>query len=102
MHLGPLKHRAQKVKQPSSITNLSPIRLNKKNRDFSYLNELDSDSLLKMAVLLFELYASVDLSANILAEYDNRKNTQLQDIFLDTISKKGVNTSFISVKDWSD
>jgi len=71
-------------------------------RDFSYLNELDSDSLLKMAVLLFELYASVDLSANILAEYDNRKNTQLQDLFLDTISEKGVNTSFISVKDWSD
>ena len=69
---------------------------------FSYLNELDSDSLLKMAVLLFELYASVDLSANILAEYDNRKNTQLQDLFLDTISEKGVNTSFISVKDWSD
>ena len=71
-------------------------------RDFSYLNELDPDSLLKMAVLLFDLYTSMDLSANILAEYDNRKNTQLQDIFLDTISKKGVNTSFISIKDWSD
>ena len=71
-------------------------------RDFSYLNELDSNSLLKMAVLLFDLYTSVDLSASILAEYDNRKNTQLQDIFLETISKKGVNTSFISIKDWSD
>ena len=71
-------------------------------RKFTNFNQLEPQLLLKLAVLVYEVYNSVDLCARALAYYDGQMNTSLQAEFFKVISEKGVELSFINVKDWTD
>lgn len=46
-------------------------------RDFMRFDQLGRDKLLKLAVLLHEIYRSYDLAMQVLAEVDRREGTQL-------------------------
>ena len=71
-------------------------------RKFTIFDQLETESLLKLAILLHELYTSIDLCARVIAEYDAKQGSLLHERYLDEISRKGIETSFVNVKDWSD
>ena len=58
-------------------------------RDFTRLSTLSSEQLLKMAVILHEIYHSIDLVLVILQEYDRKKGSSFARIYQ---SKIGLNT----------
>ena len=71
-------------------------------RKFTSFNQLEPQMLLKLAVLVHEVYNSVDLCARALAFYDGQMNTSLKAKFFKAIAEKGVELTFINVKDWTD
>jgi len=79
-------------------------------RDFTKLDILKPQQLLKMAVLLHDIYQSVDLALIILKEYDRQKTTSLADEYQARLtgtkpqadiktapSKAGAPTDFVSL-----
>ncbi len=51
-------------------------------RDFTRLAELDSEQLIRMAVIVHQLYQSCDLAALCLQHYDAKMKTQLWKIYM--------------------
>ncbi len=51
-------------------------------RDFTRLDLLTTDQLLKLALILHDCYESFDLVAHLLTEYDKRMHTQLSPTYL--------------------
>jgi FkbM family methyltransferase len=58
-------------------------------KDFRALDRLEAASLLKMAVILHENYASSDLAALVLAAHDRKAGTALTDHFVQLLFENG-------------
>ena len=71
-------------------------------RKFDQFFLFEPRQLLKIAVLLHELYQSVDFCALALAHYDGQMNTSLCTIYSEVLSEKEVKISFLNIKDWTD
>lgn len=61
---------------------------------------LADDALLRLSLILHDLYQSVDLCARILAIYDKRNGTDYHTGYLREIISRGIEISFVNVKDW--
>ena len=70
-------------------------------KDFTCLEKLPADMLLKTAVVLHEAYASIDMVALVLKAYDAKAGTALCDAYMARIaSAPNLEYSFLNVKDW--
>ena len=71
-------------------------------RKFDQIFQFNPQQLLKIAVLLHELYQSVDFCSLALAHYDGQMNTSLRTIYSEVLLEKGVHIPFLNIKDWID
>ena len=71
-------------------------------RKFDQFFLFEPRQLLKIAVLLHELYQSVDFCALALEYYDGQMNTPLLTTYSEMLSEKDVKISFLNIKDWTD
>lgn len=70
-------------------------------KDFTCLEKLPADMLLKTAVVLHDVYASIDMVALVLKAYDAKAGTALCDAYMARIaSSPNLEYSFLNVKDW--
>lgn len=54
-------------------------------RDFTRLDRLKPEELLKLAVIMHECYSAYDITLHLLAEYDRRQGTQHHATYLDAV-----------------
>ena len=66
-------------------------------RDFTRLELLADDQLLKTACILHEAYRSDDMAFHFLREYDRRRGTQTCEGFLSLLKSKGTDVCFMNV-----
>jgi len=70
-------------------------------KDFTRLDMLSSDVLLKTAIVLHEVYSSVDMVALMLKTYDAKLGTTLFAEYMTRVAQAGkIENSFINIKDW--
>jgi FkbM family methyltransferase len=70
-------------------------------KDFTCLEKLPADMLLKTAVVLHDVYVSIDMVALVLRAYDAKAGTALCDTYMARIaSSPNLEYSFLNVKDW--
>jgi FkbM family methyltransferase len=68
-------------------------------RDFTRLDNFNSDGLLKAVAVLDLVYNSYDLVALLLREYDRRSQTSLCKRYLDTLRNRQLSVRFLNVMD---
>jgi FkbM family methyltransferase len=70
-------------------------------KDFTRLEKLSADLLLKTAVVLHDVYVSLDMVALVLQMYDAKAGTSLREAYLKRIATApNLEYSFLNVKDW--
>jgi FkbM family methyltransferase len=70
-------------------------------KDFTCLEKLPVDMLLKTAIVLHDVYVSLDMVALALKVYDAQAGTALREAYMARIAgTPGMNYSFLNVKDW--
>jgi len=68
-------------------------------RDFTRLDAYDDDGLLRAATILDMVYASYDLAAMLLQEYDRRQGTQLFRRYIDSLVRRELPFQCLNFKD---
>lgn len=66
-------------------------------KDFTRLNLLTSQQLLKMAVITHEIYKSYDLANKCLIEFDRKNQTTISDKYQSSIRHKNHDTTFLKI-----
>jgi len=70
-------------------------------KDFTRFDRLPPEMLLKIAVVLHEVYSSIDMVAFALKAYDAQRGTTFHSDYMTRVTAVGkIDYSFINVKDW--
>jgi FkbM family methyltransferase len=68
-------------------------------RDFTRLEVLSDDQLLKMACILHEAYRSIDMAYHYLREYDRRGGTRTSDLYAPLAQAHAAEVTFMSIRE---